>query len=152
GAVAAGSAALGRAGQDPGGSTAPKADDSRPAPAAREGGAGARISQAGPLPPIAGRWGVLYIGGAGDLHRRVAYVEPGLIVPITEDIINLPGLTGKERDPIYYRGNMKYSRGRDGERQVIEMTDPTGSLRSPGGIRAIYRLTGEHLFLSYDST
>ena len=47
-------------------------------------------------PSIEGRWDVLYIAGNVD-GKREAFVEPNMIVPITERMINLPILNVASR-------------------------------------------------------
>jgi RNA polymerase sigma factor (sigma-70 family) len=149
GAVAA-SAALGWAPQDRSDLRAAGERDPLRAPSrgeVRPAGEEDRDDQA---PSIAGRWSILYIAGT-TAGRRVAYVEPNLVVPITADSISLPVLTGNGRDPIHYRGNMEYSTGRKGDYRVIQVVQHAG--REPGvtPFRGIFQVARDHLVICYDS-
>jgi RNA polymerase sigma factor (sigma-70 family) len=136
GVLAAASAALGWVAQDPGGIATGRVDRAQPEPAKP--------------PSISGRWVVLYIAGtvAG---KREGYVEPGLMVPITDDMINLPSLTGNNRDPIHYPRKMEYSTDRKGGVPVIEAVGEHGPDRAIILLRGIYQVAGDNLVICYDS-
>jgi RNA polymerase sigma-70 factor (ECF subfamily) len=76
--------------------------------AAQAGAAQPAASQKKGKPPnIRGNWVVVYIAGtvAG---KRQGYVMPNLMVPVTDQTMNLPFLTGKPNDPMNYRGPKRY--------------------------------------------
>jgi RNA polymerase sigma factor (sigma-70 family) len=165
GALAAGSAALGRAGQDGGNPGAGKAGrEARPA----EGRNGEEA------PSIAGRWEVLYIAGTVRGKREV-HVEPNLVVPITERTINLPVFSGNEgpsivsdapsedgrrgtgtfsvneQGPIAYRGKLDYTAERRDQLGVIQiLTQNVGGKREVW-MQGIYRLAGDNLVICYNA-
>jgi hypothetical protein len=101
-------------------------------------------------PSIAGHWIVLYIAGTAG-GKRQGYVEPGLMVPVTEDTINLPSLTGNDRDPIRFPRKMEYSTDREGGLSVIEAVGEHGPDGAEILLRGIYRVAGENLVICYDS-
>ncbi len=95
----------------------PVADEVLP----RNGGPG---PEARDTADIRGQWEVLYVAGtvAG---KREGYPMPNLIVPATDNTIDLPSLTGKPKDPLNYLGAMSYTldpglREADGEVQSAE--------------------------------
>jgi RNA polymerase sigma factor (sigma-70 family) len=117
----------------------PRAQSPRPAP----GGAGPRPrgAEAGNVAGILGKWEVLYLAGmvAG---QREGYPTPGIVVPITEEMINLPFLTGNAKDPINYLGGMAY---------LLDPQMKSGAVDLEGGpgdgkeLKGIYRLSGDIL-------
>ena len=115
--ILAASAALGWAAQDRSDPRAAGERDPLRAPSRGEVRPAGEEERADQVPSIAGRWSILYIAGTA-AGRRVAYVEPNLIVPITGDTISLPVLTGNGRDPVHYRSSMEYSTGRKGDFQI----------------------------------
>ncbi len=137
GALAAASAALGRVTQDPGDVARGRVDRPQPKPE---------------MPPsIAGHWIVLYIAGTA-AGKRQAYVEPGLMMPITEDMINLPSLTANSRDPIRYPPKMEYDTDREGGLSVMDAVGEHGPDGAKILLRGIYRVAGDNLVICYDSS
>jgi hypothetical protein len=121
-------------------------------------------------PSIAGRWQVLYMTGtvAG---KREAFVEPNLIVPITERNINLPifgvasigsgsastdGRQGagnfslNKEAPIVYKGRLDYTLSRQGNLNVIHMTPENGPDVKKSWVQGIYRIVGDNLIICYE--
>ena len=95
GVLVAGSAVLGRAGQDGGDGGAARIDDLRPAQDGNKAVWPREDGKSEEAPSIAGRWEVLYVAGTVR-GKREGYVEPNLLVPITERTINLPIFSGNE--------------------------------------------------------
>jgi RNA polymerase sigma factor (sigma-70 family) len=101
-------------------------------------------------PSIAGHWIVLYLAGTA-AGKRQAYVEPGMMVHITEDTISLPLLAGDHL--IDHPRKMEYSTGREGGLldPVIDAVGGHGRDRAKILARGIYRVAGDNLVICYDS-
>ena len=173
GVIAAGSAAVGRVGQGRGVAAArtgepPRTQTDRSAAPADE------VRGADKAPSIEGRWVVLYI--AGNVNgKREAFVEPNMIVPITERMINLPilnkqtaaisgvaskdGRTGagvfsvslNNQAPIVYRGTLDYTAERKDHLDIIHVLSQNVGGKRPVWMQGIYRLAGDNLVICYNS-
>jgi RNA polymerase sigma factor (sigma-70 family) len=112
------------------------------------GGDGPRSAapDAGVAADLRGRWEVLYLAGS-IAGKREGYATPGLIVPVTNETINLPALTGNPRDPLNYLGEMRYAVDPGMKAGAIDMKGGPdgGKLR-----RGIYRLKADILTVCYD--
>jgi uncharacterized protein (TIGR03067 family) len=123
---------------EPPGAQAPRQAAGEQGP--RPGGPEARVA-----PDIRGQWEVLYLAGtvAG---KREGYPMPGLVVPVTDETVNLPGLTGDPRDPMIYLGRMPYLLDPEMNSGAIDMKAGSGDGKA---LRGIYRLNGDILTICY---
>ena len=173
GVIAAGSVAAGRVGQGRGVAAArtgerPRTQTDRSAARADE------VRGADKAPSIEGRWVVLYI--AGNVNgKREAFVEPNMIVPITERMINLPilnkqttaisGVASKDgragagvfsvslnkQAPIVYRGGLDYTAERKDHVDIIRVLSQNVGEQRLVWMQGIYRLAGDNLVICYNS-
>jgi len=121
----------------------PGAHTSRPAAGeqgSRPGGPEARVAT-----DIRGQWEVLYLAGtvAG---KREGYPMPGLVVPVTDETVNLPALTGDPKAPMIYLGGMSYLLDPQMNSGAIDMKAGSGDGKD---LRGIYRLKGDILTICY---
>jgi RNA polymerase sigma factor (sigma-70 family) len=173
GVLAAGSISLGLAGQDGGDGGAARIDDRRTQDLRKDLWPG-EDGKGEEAPSIAGRWEVLYIAGTVR-GKREGYVEPNMLVPITERTINLPIFSGNEgpfivsgaaskdgrtgagtfivnkQGPIVYRGKLDYTAERKDQLGVIQvLTQDVGGKRDVW-MQGIYRLAGDNLVICYSA-
>ena len=94
---------------------------------------------------IRGQWEVLYLAGtvAG---KREGYPMPGLVIPVTDETVNLPALTGDPKAPMIYLGRMPYLLDPQMNSGAIDMKAGSGDGKA---LRGIYRLKGEILTICY---
>jgi RNA polymerase sigma factor (sigma-70 family) len=128
----------------------------------------------GKPPNIRGNWVVVYIAGTA-AGKRQGYVMPNLMVPVTDQTMNLPFLTGKPNDPMNYRGPKRYFLDTALQAETPVKSKVRGALITtfyspkpqPGAIdlvpaegtnaelqvlRGIYRLQGNILSICYDES
>ena len=112
--------------------------------AAGEQGTQAGEPEARVATDIRGQWEVLYLTGSV-AGKREGYPTPGLVVPVTDETVNLPGLTGNPKDPMTYLGRMPYLLDPQKNLGAIDMkTSGDGKV-----LRGIYRLKGDVLTICY---
>ena len=101
---------------------------------------------AGDVPDLRGSWELLYLAGTVNGERQ-GFLLPNLVVPLTNEWINLPGLTGKANDPINYLGATPYTLD---PKPALGAIDIDATPARGKALRGICHLKDDILTICYD--